>query len=101
MTTTRQSASVPDLPTVAASGLPGYSAMPWLGLVAPARTPQPVIDKLYQNLAQILAQPDVKAQFVGLGLDIIGSDPKTFSAFIRQDVTTWAKVARESNIRLE
>ncbi|KAG1529470.1 hypothetical protein G6F50_017974 [Rhizopus delemar] len=60
--TTRQSASVPDLPTVAASGLPGYSAMPWLGLVAPARTPQPVIDKLYQNLAQILAQPDVKAQ---------------------------------------
>jgi tripartite-type tricarboxylate transporter receptor subunit TctC len=75
--------------------------MPWLGLVAPARTPQPVVDKIYSNLAQILQQPDVKAQFTGLGLDIIGSDPKTFAAFIRQDVTTWAKVARDSNIRLE
>ncbi|WP_343499590.1 tripartite tricarboxylate transporter substrate binding protein [Achromobacter denitrificans] len=101
VTTAQPSASVPDLPTVAASGLPGYSAMPWLGLVAPARTPQPVVDKLYRNLAQILEQPDVKAQFVGLGLDIIGSDPKTFGEFIRQDVATWAKVARDSNIRLE
>jgi len=101
VTTTKPSASVPDLPTVAASGLPGYSAMPWLGLVAPAGTPQPVVDKLYQNLAQILQQPEVKTQFVGLGLDIIGSVPKTFAAFIRQDVTTWAKVARDSNIRLE
>jgi tripartite-type tricarboxylate transporter receptor subunit TctC len=101
VTTAQPSASVPDLPTVAASGLPGYSAMPWLGLVAPARTPQPVVDKIYSNLAQILQQPDVKAQFTGLGLDIIGSDPKTFAAFIRQDVTTWAKVARDSNIRLE
>ncbi|MDX3985376.1 tripartite tricarboxylate transporter substrate binding protein [Achromobacter sp. LC458] len=101
VTTTKPSASVPDLPTVAASGLPGYSAMPWLGLVAPANTPQAVVDKLYTNLAQILQQPDVKAQFVGLGLDIIGSDPKAFAAFIRQDVSTWAKVARDSNIRLE
>lgn len=101
VTTAQPSASVPDLPTVAASGLPGYSAMPWLGLVAPARTPQLVVDKLYRNLAQILEQPDVKAQFVGLGLDIIGSDPKTFGEFIRQDVATWAKVARDSNIRLE
>nr|WP_314359762.1 tripartite tricarboxylate transporter substrate binding protein [uncultured Achromobacter sp.] len=101
VTTTKPSASVPDLPTVAASGLPGYSAMPWLGLVAPANTPAPVVDKLYTNLAQILQQPDVKAQFVGLGLDIIGSDPKAFAAFIRQDVSTWAKVARDSNIRLE
>ena len=101
VTTAQPSASVPDLPTVAASGLPGYSAMPWLGLVAPARTPQPVVDKIYSNLAQILQQPDVKAQFTGLGLDIIGSDPKTFAAFIRQDVSTWAKVARDSNIRLE
>ena len=69
--------------------------------MAPARTPQPVIDKLYQNIAQILQQPEVKKQFVGLGLDIIGSDPKAFGAFIQQDVATWAKVARDSNIRLE
>jgi len=76
VTTTRPSASVPDLPTVAGSGLPGYSAMPWLGLVAPARTPQPVIDKLYQNLAQILEQPDVKAQFWGWGWTSSAATPR-------------------------
>lgn len=101
VTTTKPSASVPDLPTVADSGLPGYSATPWLGLVAPARTPQPVVNKIYESVAQVLQQPDVKKQFADLGLDIVGSDPKTFAQFIRQDMSTWAKVARDSNIRLE
>ncbi|MCD0506081.1 tripartite tricarboxylate transporter substrate binding protein [Bordetella petrii] len=101
VTTAQPSASVPDLPTVAASGLPGYSAMPWLGLVAPAGTPPEAIDKVYQAVAKTLQRDEVKQKFADLGLDIIGSDPKTFAAFIRQDIDTWAKVARESNIRLQ
>lgn len=101
VTTAQPSATVPDLPTVASSGLPGYSAMPWLGLVAPARTPAPIIDKLYANLAEILKQPDVRKQFADLGLDIIGSEPKAFASFIRQDIDTWAKVVRDSNIKAE
>ncbi|GAB1580021.1 tripartite tricarboxylate transporter substrate binding protein [Bordetella petrii] len=101
VTTAQASASVPELPTVAASGLPGYSAMPWLGLVAPAGTPAPAIDKLYQAVSRVLRRDDVKRKFADLGLDIIGSDPKTFAAFIRQDIATWGKVARDSSIRLQ
>ncbi|ANY16138.1 tripartite tricarboxylate transporter substrate binding protein [Bordetella pseudohinzii] len=101
VTTAQPSASVPELATMSASGLPGYSAMPWLGLVAPAATPKPVIDKLYGAIAEIVKEPAVKAKFSDLGLDIIGSDPQTFGAFIKQDIATWAKVARDANIRLE
>ncbi|MFQ1061673.1 tripartite tricarboxylate transporter substrate binding protein [Bordetella trematum] len=101
VTTTQPSAAVPDLPTVAASGLPGYSAMPWLGLVAPAGTPEPVIGKLHQAIADIVQEPAVRAKFSELGLDIIGNDPQAFADFIKQDIATWAKVARDANIRLE
>ena len=101
VTTEQPSVSVPELPTVAASGLPGYSAMPWLGLVAPAGTPSAVIDTIYQALAKTLKREDVKRKFADLGLDIIGSDPQAFAAFIKQDIGTWAKVARDSNIRLQ
>src|SRR5690606_37636734 len=96
VTTAQPSASVPELPTVAASGLPGYSAMPWLGLVAPAGTPAPAIDRLYQAVSRVLRRDDVKRKFADLGLDIIGSDPKAFAAFIQQDIATWGKVARDS-----
>ena len=101
VTTAQPSASVPELPTVAASGLPGYSAMPWLGLVAPAGTPAPAIDKLYQAVSRVLRRDDVKRKFADLGLDIIGSDPKAFAAFVQQDIATWGKVARDSSIRLQ
>lgn len=101
VTTAQPSASVPELPTVAASGLPGYSAMPWLGLVAPAGTPPAAIDVIYGALDRILKRDEVKRKFADLGLDIIGSDPQTFAAFIKQDIGTWAKVARDSDIRLQ
>lgn len=101
VTTAQPSASVPELATMSASGLPGYSAMPWLGLVAPAGTPKPVIDTLYRAVAEIVKEPAVKTKFSDLGLDIIGSDPQAFGAFIKQDIATWAKVARDANIRLE
>lgn len=101
VTTAQPLASVPELATMSASGLPGYSAMPWLGLVAPAGTPKPVIDTLYRAVAEIVKEPAVKTKFSDLGLDIIGSDPQAFGAFIKQDIATWAKVARDANIRLE
>lgn len=101
VTTAQPSASVPELATMSASGLPGYSAMPWLGLVAPAGTPKPVIDTLYRAVAEIVKEPAVKTKFSDLGLDIIGSDPQAFGSFIKQDIATWAKVARDANIRLE
>jgi len=101
VTTAQPSRSVPDLPTVADSGLPGYSAMPWLGLLAPAGTPAQAVDTIHRAVADTLQEPAVRQRFLDLGLDIIGSSPADFAAFIQQDIATWAKVAREANIKIE
>lgn len=100
VTTEKPSKSVPDIPTIA-EAVPGFSAMPWLGLVAPTGTPDAIVQKLYQTLTKVMKQPDVQQKFASLGLDPIGSDPAAFKAFIAKDIQTWGKVAKEANIRLD
>lgn len=101
VTTAKRSQSVPDLPTMQESGLPGYEAMPWLGLVAPAGTPQPVIDRLHQEVAKVLEDPEIRSKFKGWGLDIIGNTPKEFASFLQRDIQQWEKVIRGANIKAD
>ena len=101
VTTAQRSKSLPDTPTVAKSGLPGYEAMPWLGFVAPAGTPAPVVNKLYNELHEVLKEPEVQEKFRSLGLDIIGSKPEEFSAFLRKDIVKWAKVVKDSGAKAD
>ncbi|HYP71277.1 MAG TPA: tripartite tricarboxylate transporter substrate binding protein [Variovorax sp.] len=101
VTTAKRSESVPELPTVAESGLPGYEAMPWLGLVAPAGTPQPVVDRLHREVTAILKEPELRERFKGWGLDIIGNTPAEFSAFLRRDIDQWSRVITSANIKGE
>ena len=101
VTTAKRSESVPELPTVAESGLPGYEAMPWLGLVAPAGTPQPVVDRLHREVTAILKEPELRERFKGWGLDIIGNTPAEFSAFLRRDIDQWSRVITSANIKAE
>ncbi|MCT9811046.1 tripartite tricarboxylate transporter substrate binding protein [Acidovorax sp. Be4] len=101
VTTAQRSKSLPDTPTVAESGLPGYEAMPWLGLVAPAKTPTPVVNKLYAELHEVLKEPEVQTRFRSLGLDIIGSKPEEFSSFLRGDIVKWAKVIKDSGAKAD
>ena len=101
VTTAQRSKSLPDTPTVAESGLPGYEAMPWLGLVAPAKTPAAAVNRLYTELSEVLKEPDVQARFRSLGLDIIGSKPEEFSAFLRNDIVKWAKVIKDSGAKAD
>lgn len=101
VTTAQRSKSLPDTPTVAESGLPGYEAMPWLGLVAPAKTPAPVVNKLYAELHEVLKEPEVQTRFRSLGLDIIGSKPEEFGSFLRGDIVKWAKVIRDSGAKAD
>lgn len=101
VTTAQRSKSLPDTPTVAESGLPGYEAMPWLGLVAPAGTPAPVVNKLYAELHEVLNEPEVQDKFRALGLDIIGSKPEEFSAFLKKDIVKWAKVIKDSGAKAD
>ncbi len=101
VTTAKRSATMPDLPTVAESGLPGYEAMPWLGIVAPAGTPPDVVKRVHAATLEALKDPALIEQFHALGLDIIGNTPAQFAGFIKQDVVKWAKVAKASGAQAD
>jgi tripartite-type tricarboxylate transporter receptor subunit TctC len=101
VTTAQRSVSAPDLPTVAESGLPGYEAMPWLGIVAPAGTPKAVVDRLYKEVSEVLKMQDVKDRFKSLGLDIIGNTPAEFATFIAQDQKKWEQVIKNSGAKVD
>ena len=99
VTSLKRSGTAPDLPTMAESGFPGFEAVPWFGLMAPAGTPAPIIDKLYRETVRVLAVPDVRKRLEELGLDVIGSSPAEFAALIRAEIPQWAKVIKEAGIK--
>ncbi len=91
----------PDVPTVAESGLPGYQAVSWTGLVAPAKTPAEVVNKMSREVARIMQLPDVRERQINQGLEPVGSTPEFFADFIKTEIAKWAKVAKEANIKLD
>lgn len=97
VTTDKPSPSIPDMPTIS-EAVPGFSAMPWLGLVAPKGTPPAVAEIIYKAVHESVQQEEVKERFRTLGLDVIGSDPAAFGDFIRKDVQTWGEVIRKAHI---
>ena len=97
----KRSVAAPDLPTMAESGYPGFEAVPWFGLLAPAGTPQAVIDKVHQETVKVLSQPDVRKRFVDAGLDVIGGSPAEFAEVIRTEIPYWAKIIKEAGIKAE
>jgi tripartite-type tricarboxylate transporter receptor subunit TctC len=100
VTSLKRSAIAPDLPTMAESGYPGFEAVPWLGLMAPAGTSPAIIDKLHHETERVLALPDVRKKLGDLGLDIVGGTPAEFSAVIAREIPQWAKVIKAAGIRL-
>jgi tripartite-type tricarboxylate transporter receptor subunit TctC len=101
VTSLKRSAVMPDLPTMAESGYPGFEAVPWFGLMAPAGTPPAVIEKLHRETVKVLSQPDVKRKLNELGLDVIGGTPAEFAATIEREIPQWAKVLKGAGIKLE
>jgi tripartite-type tricarboxylate transporter receptor subunit TctC len=97
----KRSKLLPDVPTVAESGVPGYELTNWFGLVVPAATPKDLITRLYGDVSKVLAQPDVRDKIEGMGADVIDSTPDQFAAFMRAETTKWAKVIKQANIRAE
>lgn len=88
--------ATPDVPTVAEAGIPGFEAVTWQGMLAPARTPKQVIDTLYTVIKKSLQLPDVREYYARVGFAPVGSSPEEFAAYIKADVEKWAKVIRES-----
>jgi tripartite-type tricarboxylate transporter receptor subunit TctC len=100
ITSIKRSALAPELPTMAESGFPGFDAVPWFGLLAPAGTPQEVIDKVHDETVRALAQPEVRKKFDELGLEPVGNTPAEFAAVIAKETPEWAKVIKDAGIRL-
>jgi tripartite-type tricarboxylate transporter receptor subunit TctC len=93
--------SLPDVPTFTQGGLPGYEVKSWQGILAPAKTPKPIIDKLSQEIARILQMPDVSETLLTMGADPFVSTPQQFAALIKVDLVRYAKLIRTANIKLE
>jgi tripartite-type tricarboxylate transporter receptor subunit TctC len=100
VTSLKRSAVTPDLPTMDESGYPGFEAVPWFGLMAPAGTPRAIIDKLHRETVRVLAMPDVRKKMADLGLDVIGNSPAEFSAVIKAETPQWAKIIKDAGIKV-
>lgn len=98
---TRRLSIHPDVPTTAEAGVQGLESGTWYGMVAPARTPQPVLDRIHAAIARTLQLPDVKARLLAQGVDIIGSSPQQFSVYLKSEIAKWAKVIKDANVRPE
>jgi tripartite-type tricarboxylate transporter receptor subunit TctC len=101
VTTLNRSKLVPDLPTVAESGLPGFEANNWYGLVVPAKTPKPVVDRLNKEMVAVLNLPDIKEVLFRQGLDAHPSTPEAFGKYIQAETIKWAKVIKASGAKPE
>jgi len=97
----RRSPAVPDVPTVAEAGVPGYDSGAWFGLVAPANTPRDIVNKLARETARVLKLPDVNARLSDLGAEPVGGTPEQFAAHIKAEIAKWAKVIKEANVELQ
>src|SRR5712675_1628743 len=92
-------AALPDLPTISEAGVPGYEATNWWGIVAPAGTPKPVIDRLHKELTVILATAETKKRFESEGGEAVLMSPEEFGRFIASETVKWAKVVKEAGIK--
>lgn len=99
-TGTKRSLLFPDVPTVAQAGLPGYSAASWFGILAPAGTPKPVINRLNQEINKAFAAPEIKAAYAAEGLEPAGGTPEDIAKSIRDGMAQWGQLIRDLGIQL-
>jgi tripartite-type tricarboxylate transporter receptor subunit TctC len=101
VTSATRSPAAPDIPTIAEQGLPGFEAVSWFALFAPAGTPRPVVDKLQGEVKKILESPDIAKKLSEIGLEPVGSTPEELAAYQRREIVKWAKVVKDSGAKAE
>jgi len=101
VTTAKRFPLLPDLPTIAESGYPGFEALAWNGVMVPAATPKPVIAKLNAEMNAILKQPDVIEKMQASGFDLIGGTPEDFGNLIKRETETWTPVIRKLGLKVD
>jgi tripartite-type tricarboxylate transporter receptor subunit TctC len=101
VSTAKRSPQLPDVPTIAEAGVPGYEASVWFGLVAPTGTPAPIVDKTYRDIARTLATAEVRQVLLGLGAEPIGTTPQEMARRTKTESQQWARVVTRARIVLE
>jgi tripartite-type tricarboxylate transporter receptor subunit TctC len=102
VTSAKRATGAPDIPTIAESGLKGYEAVQWYGLLAPAGTPRDIVAKLHAGVVQALQDPVIRKRFIDDGAEPTPSaTPEEFGVLIRSEMTKWAKVVKDANIKAE
>ncbi len=97
----QRSPQLPDVPTIAESGVPGYEAVNWFGMFAPAKTPKAIINRVNAAVVKTVKAPEMQAQFIGLGADPVGSSVEEFTAFVRRDMEKYAKIVKISGAKID
>jgi tripartite-type tricarboxylate transporter receptor subunit TctC len=101
VTTARRSSALPDVPTIAESGYPGFSISTWYGLWAPAATPAAVVQRLSNEVTAIVRLPEVRSQFEKLGAEPVGNTPAEFTAFTKSELVKWAGIVKQSGAKVD
>ncbi|MBI4189929.1 MAG: tripartite tricarboxylate transporter substrate binding protein [Betaproteobacteria bacterium] len=100
-TGSRRSPAMPELPTVAEAGVPGYESIQWHGVLAPAKTPVWILDKLNRDFVAVLNQPELKERLLTMGFEVVASSREQFASYIKEEIAKWAKVIKEAGIRAD
>jgi tripartite-type tricarboxylate transporter receptor subunit TctC len=101
VTTPARSATLPELPTIAESGVPGFDATTWHGIVVPAATPSAVITRINSEINAVIAMPETRDRLVAQGIEPRGGTPQQFAAYLRTEIPKWTKVVRASGAKPE
>ncbi|HEY5291345.1 MAG TPA: tripartite tricarboxylate transporter substrate binding protein [Burkholderiales bacterium] len=101
ITSAKRSPSVPELPTMAEAGVPGFEITAWFGFMAPRGTPQAIIEKIHADVARIVASPDVRERILAQASEPVGNSPEEYAAFINEEITKWRAVIKQANVKAE
>ena len=101
VTSAKRSPALPEVPTIAEAGVPGYDATSWFGILAPAGTPEPVVTRLQGAIVQALGEPEMRQRMADLGAEPVGDTPAEFGQFIAAEIAKWAKVVNDAGVKLE
>ncbi len=101
VTTAQRSATVPELPTVAEAGLPGFEAITWHGVVVPAATPGALVERINSDIVRALNAPELRERLAALGAEVVAGSPREFADYIAREIPKWAKVVKDSGARAE
>jgi tripartite-type tricarboxylate transporter receptor subunit TctC len=97
----KRTSALPEVPTIAEAGVPGYEAVGWNGMVAPANMPAPVLEKIHGTIVKIFQMPDVRNRLISLAADPVTTTPAEFGAYIKSEIAKWARVVKDSGAKAE